>query len=154
MKNLIPMSDYVIDSRMFITNNYITESDLLAQIFLYAKFLKQPLELWMFVPCDEEGNVMKEPYMVFADDNEECEDYIKLFCEAKERVLFEGFSTSYQEETNDTFGFYTLFKNGRIFIKFQKTDQLFVHPDNIVENLTKHNISLTPTALKQLCLNH
>jgi len=26
----------------------------------YANFLSQPLELWMFVPCDEEGNVLEE----------------------------------------------------------------------------------------------
>ena len=27
----------------------------------YANFLKQPLELWMFVPCDEDGKVFEEP---------------------------------------------------------------------------------------------
>jgi len=25
----------------------------------YAKFLKQPLELWMFVPCGEDGEELK-----------------------------------------------------------------------------------------------
>lgn len=24
-------------------------------------FVKQPLELWMFIPCDEKGNVLEEP---------------------------------------------------------------------------------------------
>ena len=27
----------------------------------YANFLKQPLKLEMFVPCDEDGNILKEP---------------------------------------------------------------------------------------------
>ena len=31
------------------------------QIFKYAKFLKKPLKLEMFVPCDEDGNILEEP---------------------------------------------------------------------------------------------
>ena len=31
-------------------------------IVAYAKFLKQPLELWMFVPVDENGDVMSKTF--------------------------------------------------------------------------------------------
>jgi len=49
----------------------------------YADFLKQPLELWMFVPCDEDGDVLEEikPYQ---------DNYFK-YQKAKERCLFEVF---------------------------------------------------------------
>jgi|SRR6478609_70220 len=66
----------------------------------YAAFLSQPLTLSMFVPCDEEGNVLEEPaiYESWLNDEEsvfyhegngkECLTYHK----AKQRCLFEGFS--------------------------------------------------------------
>lgn len=62
----------------------------------YAKFLKQPLELWMFVPC-ENGDVLEEPVKPWQDSimgegphlryKEDFEKYQK----AKRRCLFEGF---------------------------------------------------------------
>ena len=60
----------------------------------YAKFLKQPLKLEMFVPCDEEGDILEEP-----EDYEqrlpnmmtEYNDEIYRYEQAKEKVLFEGF---------------------------------------------------------------
>lgn len=58
----------------------------------YAKFLKQPLTLGMFVPCDEDGSVLEEPPLVQTAPNEdvalECIDYIEQYQQAKERVLF------------------------------------------------------------------
>lgn len=61
----------------------------------YANFLKQPLELWMFVPCDEDNNILVHPYdkiypasMSFSN---QIEDYNLKFKQAKERCLFEGF---------------------------------------------------------------
>ena len=49
------------------------EKDL-AVIYNYANFLNQPLKLEMFVPCDEDGNVLAQ----------DCIDYDK----ACENVLF------------------------------------------------------------------
>ncbi|AZI32781.1 hypothetical protein [Kaistella carnis] len=64
----------------------------------YKDFLKQPLKLEMFVPCNENGNVLEEPQMrpernSFCEedmdyDARELYDYIK----AKEKVLFENIS--------------------------------------------------------------
>lgn len=47
---------------------------------LYDKFIEQPLKLEMFVPCDEDGNVL----------NQKLCDFSK-YQQAKEKVLFEGF---------------------------------------------------------------
>ena len=63
----------------------------------YANFLKQPLTLGMFIPCDKEGNVLEEPDCkedYYRDANGLAYNYFedrKKWLEAKERVLFEGF---------------------------------------------------------------
>jgi len=76
----------------------------------YANFLKQPLKLEMFVPCDDEGNVLEKPdtahskydllisewevdvdYSLF---NNDCDKYQQ----AKEKILFEGFSVKNEDK--------------------------------------------------------
>ena len=58
-------------------------------ILNYARFLKQPLALWMFVPCDDAGNVLQEikPFQFKYENRNEYAGYKA----AKERCLFEGF---------------------------------------------------------------
>ncbi len=97
---LIPMSDFVLqidELRPCDLGQDFSSWNLskLITIENYAKFLKQPLKLEMFVPCDENGNVLEEPQMrpernSFDEedmdyDAQELYDYIK----AKEKVLFE-----------------------------------------------------------------
>lgn len=75
----------------------------------FAKFLSQPLNLGMFVPCDLEGNVLEEPemYSDYLLSNEEyckiprvhCNEWheaCKEYQEAKDRVLFEGWFFNYE----------------------------------------------------------
>lgn len=97
---LIPMSDFVLqidELRPCDLGQDFSSWNLskLITIENYAKFIKQPLKLEMFVPCDENGNVLEEPQMrpernsfdeedLDYDAQELC-DYIK----AKEKVLFE-----------------------------------------------------------------
>lgn len=38
---------------------------MLDEIGNYAEFLKQPLKLEMFIPCNDEGNVLKE--LIYSD---------------------------------------------------------------------------------------
>ena len=95
---LIPMTDFVIEYAPKF-NPFGTDEQILCLDYIhnYAKFLKQTLKLEMFVPCDENGNVLEEPQMrpernSFDEedmdyDAQELYDYIK----AKEKVLFEGF---------------------------------------------------------------
>jgi hypothetical protein len=57
------------------------------QINNYANFLKQPIKLEMFVPCDDDGNAIKLPNACI------CTDLCRLckkYQQAKEKVLFEG----------------------------------------------------------------
>ena len=89
---LIPMTDFVLK---YYSDETMDELQILDLINNYATFLKQPLKLEMFVPCNENGNVLEEPQMrpernSFGDedmdyDARELYDYIK----AKEKVLFE-----------------------------------------------------------------
>jgi hypothetical protein len=79
---LISMTDYVLEQEKYLD---ITNRQKLEHIINYANFLKQPLELWMFVPCDLEGNVLIEPI------EQNPIYWSKEYQQAKERVLFEGF---------------------------------------------------------------
>lgn len=58
-------------------------------------FMKQPLTLGMFVPCDEDGNVLVEPVKLTQSKERwgtwEITEEWKKYQQTKERVLFEGF---------------------------------------------------------------
>lgn len=95
---LISMTDYVLEQKDKVLN-----SELGIIAYNYAQFLKQPLELWMFVPCDENGNVLEEPKgekcCGGAVDHCGCNGFLQydeesIYCyqQAKERVLFEATS--------------------------------------------------------------
>jgi hypothetical protein len=89
---LIPMVDFVLNQSVnlpFVTRFANCES--------YAKFLKQPLKLGFFIPCDENDVPLVEPkdYVCFINGigghiDVTFQEY-KLYQQAKERVLFEGF---------------------------------------------------------------
>lgn len=100
---------------------------------LRVAFGKQPLELWQFVPCDEDGNVLELPKVCICAD-------LCLFCKkyqkAKERCLFNGFE-NYINQKN------TVVLDNLIF-KLEKY--------KTIEDLVKYNLQLTPTAIKQLGL--
>ncbi len=94
---LISMTDFVTD--------YIETGCAVSQIKKmsnYAKFLKQPLKLEMFIPCDEKGNVLKQPNHYrrfiskdFLNENpkmsekwiKECQEYQI----AERKILFKNF---------------------------------------------------------------
>lgn len=89
---LISMTDFVIkveeDANFYCETQY-------NKIVKYARFLKQSLTLGMFVPCDDQGNVLKEPEgwrsgecdIKDCDYPCKCEQYKK----EKGKVLFKGF---------------------------------------------------------------
>jgi hypothetical protein len=67
----------------------------------YAKFLAQKPELWMFVPTDDKGNVLEEPKDEMFNTgnlrtyyNNRC-NYFNQYQEAIDRVIFDGFTFSY-----------------------------------------------------------
>lgn len=141
---LIPMTDFVIEYAPKF-NPFGTDEQILCLDYIhnYAKFLKQPLKLEMFVPCDENGNILEEPQMrpernSFDEedmdyDAQELYDYIK----AKEKVLFEGFE--FVSRTDETW----LFKiNGnfpRIVGKKLTIESLRIFQDKIKLSQTALN---------------
>lgn len=159
---LISMTDFVFK----MTSDKITQTDCINNIIDYARFLSQPLKLEMFVPCDEDGNVLEvsEHYEEFARlnfTNEEipierrtlnyflCEEYQK----AKERCLFEGFKhrilydddivMNHDLQINlKTFSI-NLFTDGGVLSTFS---------GNKIEYLVELGVTLTPTAIKQIGL--
>ena len=70
----------------FLYTNNLKYKDVVLKIDNYAKFLKKPLSLGMFVPFDENGNVLTQCEEICA-----CEcDKIKNYRKAKEKVIFEN----------------------------------------------------------------
>jgi len=119
----------------------------------YATFLQRALELWMFVPCGEDGKPLTKPldYYQFRSTYQsvDVDSQVELWyndClkyeKAKERCLFEGFE--YVSEWYDTH----LIAKDRISGKGQFKMNSF----NTVEKLiTLHYpVTLTPTALKEI----
>ena len=101
---LIPMTDFVLRINEIEKEiDQFFDSWRMKQLRIienYAKFLKQPLKLEMFVPCDEDGNVWeylptKEEWEWAQKDSAYAEQSFKqkeyYYEKAKERVLFEGF---------------------------------------------------------------
>jgi hypothetical protein len=139
MKNLISMTDFVLDCyKNAPIEDYHKENETFVnKVLAYAKFLKQPIKLEMFIPCDEDGNILEEPI--------EYQDYLKIgqqgimhwglnvynqskkYKKAKEKVLFEGF-TLYPN--NDNF-----LQRGNILIDISKL--------RAVEDLIPYNVELT-----------
>lgn len=113
----------------------------------YSKFLSQPLEKWMFVPCDKDGNFLKEPKtwrhytssdQAFRSLHNEALKLCAEYGQAKSRCLFEGF------EYNQM-GFVYLNEKGCAL------DEEYMET-NTIESLVKYNIQLTETAKKQIGL--
>lgn len=139
MKNLISMTDFVLETTKENVNGSYEErlkdtARRFINIINYANFLKQPLELGMFVPCDENGNLFSEFQLEILNSNDEVYELRKAFQQAKERCLFEGFEV-------DVFGYAY---NGEIRISF---------PNNsTIESYADFDFQLTQTALKQIGL--
>lgn len=88
-----------------------TYRESLAEIYNYAMLLKRKLELWMFIPCDENNIPLKEPVMSYSQENikrlkgveieiaELINRKISDYQYAKKKCLFEGFR--YQDKNED-----------------------------------------------------
>ena len=92
---LISMVDFVLEN----AKQPYVEGTKYKDLVNYAKFLKQPLKLGMFVPCDNDGNILEQPIYTTNHSDEcyckECEEETKRcsdlqdqYQKAKEKVLF------------------------------------------------------------------
>jgi len=125
MKNLISMVDYVLQDESMSSSNIIN----------YAKFLKQPLELWMFVPCDEDMSVLSNP----KDSTLQYYERNEKYQQAKETCIFEG--CVYDKEMDAVRKYIGLMIYS---VKYDSNDT--------IEDLVKYNLHLTKTAIKKLGL--
>ena len=139
------MTDYVLEQ----SNNENLEKHLSNKnghdfmnywhsVFSYAKFLKQPLKLGMFVPCDENDVPIINPFC----ENAQCVDCDCLYVweQAKERVLFEGFELIKIGENYWTFKI-----NG---IEFNLLKDFTI--EDLQQNFFDNEIELTESAIKNL----
>lgn len=157
MKKLISMVDFVLEQDLQIPIGRTA-----GQMIKYANFLKQPLELCMFIPCklvDGVWVVLEEPDR----DNNKYDVYDREFCyfndglflhdeqeyqEAKDRVLFEGFSL----ENKGQFTVWIQKENHSICFTDRGKININSQNERTVEDVIKYEFLLTPNALKQLGL--
>ena len=141
---LVSMVDYV----EIIHNKEVTVSygyrQKLQQITNYANFLKQPLKLEMFVPCDDESTPIEPPTekdkidlgggFATIEERQELEDWEKDYQKAQEKVLFKGFD----------YGDGCLYCNNKLFwVKgFGKYDK--------IETIVCDELEITENAIKKL----
>lgn len=133
---LISMVDFVLEQAKIHKGSRKGLEDYSMTVIQYAKFLKQPLELWMFVPCDDLGNVIKEPKPFDCHSLVEFQKRRNQYQKAKERCLFESSFIDYADGV-------VWDREGGLGIPLEEMN---------VESLVSLNINLTPTAIKQLGL--
>lgn len=119
MKKLIPMIDYVIGQ----WDRDIYTDDFAQLMIKYATFLKQPLTLGMFVPCDENGNVFE-----YSEN-----DFDISYQKAKEKVIFEGCKA--EKEANSYI--ITDSKNSVVWVSWNTS--------KTIEDLIPYNLTLCKT---------
>lgn len=130
---LIPMTDYALMQEQEEFDDY---KKGYLKIIEYARFLKLPLILGMFVPCDESGNVLTEPKLI-SEAREDIQDFgnkLIAYEAAKEKVLFVGCTL---EKVQDHYVVY--YNSQSIWISWT---------NRVIEDLIKHEIELTESAKK------
>ena len=101
---LLSMTEFVLErskksiKEMTILETFKDGAKITNEIFNYANFLNQPIKKGMFVPCDENDNVLEEPmnYKSWEKRETNVPYYLDLrlyyeYQQAQERVLFKGF---------------------------------------------------------------
>lgn len=135
------MTDFVLEQTELLYEK--NQSKLIHRIVNYAQFLKQPLTLGMFVPCDDKGNILEEPI----DEIGGVEKYTEKYQQAKERVLFEfdGELSLIKNKSN----FYIIEDKNGVYLRVLKNKT-----KTTIESLLKFSVEITLTqlALKQIGL--
>ena len=88
------LSDYVLEKQMKFDSGFINVTEFADSVISFTEFITQSLNLWMFVPCNQNGELMKEPYdtgMWSKWTGKERSEYCDSYEQAKERILFKGF---------------------------------------------------------------
>lgn len=110
-------------------------------------FGEQPLEKWMFVPCDKDGNVIPDK------ENHFTRKELQEYQQAKERCLFVGFELKEIAFNSESIKTICLHEFLNVFWWHKKENKWELSKGiSTIEDLVKYNIQLTPTAIKQLSL--
>lgn len=142
MKTLISMTDFVIQQR-----SELMFKELGKACCKYADFLKRPLKLEMFVPCDYEGNFWKYPptkeewewaQKDSADAEQSYKQKVFHYQQAKNKVLFEGFEIE---------GYYLMY-HGFMYSMICELDNKTI--ESIIDIIPNNPLQLTTTAIKQI----
>lgn len=128
---LISMTDFVIQE---------WEKDLYTDDFTkivknYADFLKQPLKLEMFIPCDDNGNVLE--YIIGNGMIHNYSEKVKQYEQSKDKVLFDGFD---------------IYSNGDLhnaFVTFESSRLEIMNVENLITDF-QYSFYLTPNAIKRI----
>ena len=163
---LVSMTDFVLKQNK-ILETYVNHlrRPLFEKIVNYATFLKQPLKLEMFVPCDNDEEILKPQYIAGKEViyNELVEEFImdkvKEYNEAKAKVLFEGFNLNQKDFsklesifclTKECFQITFFTKEKGCFMDNLKTNKTY--EIKTIEDLIQYNLQLTENAVKQIGL--
>ncbi len=150
MQKLISMTDYVLErsdksiSQYTIAETFKNGAKITNEIFEYAKFLKTPLNISMFIPCDKTGNVLNE-VKEFDNSVGSDENYnraLRNYKIAKENVLFKGFSI---KERNCNSSFFKYIENGFIAVYYfnEKLQKFEPNTDfKTIEDLIPYNLEI------------
>ena len=137
---LIPMTDFVLEQLNEQNSRTKPMREVFNSLEKYATFLRQPLKLEMFVPCDEEGNVLEEPTNYekrLLNMMTEYNDEVYTYNQAKEKVLFEGFKP-YED--------YECAKYEDVYVDEEVCDGKFTI-EELIKDVGKTKIKLSQTAL-------
>jgi hypothetical protein len=159
---LISMGDFVLEQDKLILKLSPSRSSVtqcneftalkLDRITNYANFLKQPLTLSMFVPCDEDGNILEFPeYEKYGEKEQDKYNIdMKVYLESKDRVLFEGFYVNHPNIENDDWTPSICYANIlHVFWKYDFEKEWKLSKGLFtIQDLCKYNLPLTETALK------
>ena len=134
------MTNFVLNKDKLILKKQIDAISFTMSVTDYALFLKKPLKLEMFVPCDERGNILEEPKVPHTFGSENTDKYInqfkseiEIYKKAKERVIFIGFDIIQNDEIKLSI------KCSYFQLYFNKTLKRFEYYKTI-EDLTPYNL--------------
>ena len=91
---LISMTDFVLEQDKLMRHQLNDPITFTIKVTDYALFLKQPLTLGMFVPCDDDGNVLEIPTKENSNNTIDHDSKLMDYNDAKSKVLFNGFTNS------------------------------------------------------------
>ena len=166
---LISMVDFVIkeSTNKEVSKNFSGFSDIVNNkrlsydnILKYANFLKQPLEIWMFIPCDSNGNIVKKPDLSDANGRQYDENidedmawakYNTLMKQGNKKVLFNGFKF---QDANEDYPMPFVYLNEDVtlypetFDEYSKVEDLVYYSDFItLSDKSKDILGLTDSCL-------